>query len=244
MARSKSPVRTGAWRSVFYPSSVFARECFLDEVAEATGKDPLALRLELLSFPNPVTTRRGSTIDNRTRLKEVVTLAADRAGWSKPLPNYGAGRRVGRGIACNEYHRSTVLANVAEVSVGESGDLIVHRVTVVMDCGRVVNLSGVEAQIESGVVWALSTLFGAEITYVGGEVQQQSYADFPVLPLNRMPRIESHLVTSPLPPFGVGEQPVPAVIPAVLNAVFQATGQRIRRVPYDGLPPAAPNRSV
>ncbi|MEO8452545.1 MAG: molybdopterin cofactor-binding domain-containing protein [Gemmatimonadota bacterium] len=230
IARQRPPVRTGAWRSVFYPSSVMARECFLDEVAHATGKDPVALRLELLGTPNPVT-RQGVTIDNRSRLKAVVSLAAEKGGWGTPLPNVEPGRTAGRGVACNEYHRRTVVANVAEVSVGAAGDVIVHRIVCAMDCGRPVSLDGIEAQIEGGTMWALSTLLGREITFAAGRTEQKSFADFPVLRISQAPRVEAHIVPSTLPPFGVGEQPVPGAIPAVLNAIFAATGRRIRRVP-------------
>jgi isoquinoline 1-oxidoreductase beta subunit len=226
IARTVSPVRTGAWRSVFYPSSVLARECFLDEVGHSVGQDPVAFRLALLDHPNP-----GGRRDNRPRLRGVIRVAAERAGWSGPLPNVAAGRRVGRGIACNEYHRATVIATVAEVSVGPAGDLVVHRIVTAMDCGRPVNLDGIEAQIEGGTMWALSTLLGREITFAGGRPEQRNYDDFPVLRIDHAPKIEAHVLPSDLPPFGVGEQPVPVVIPAVLNAVFAATGRRIRRVP-------------
>jgi isoquinoline 1-oxidoreductase beta subunit len=233
IARLPSPVRTGAWRSVFYPSSVMARECFLDEVAQASGKDPIALRLELLAKPN-VITRGSSSRDNRARLRAVVSLAAERGGWGTALPDRGPGRRVGRGFACNEYHGATVIANVAEVSVGARGDVVVHRIVVAMECGRPVNLDGIEAQIEGGVTWALSTLFGKEITFAGGRTEQHDYQGFPVLRIDQVPRIEAHVVPSSLNPFGVGEQPVPAVIPAVLNAIFAATGRRIRQIPLNG----------
>jgi isoquinoline 1-oxidoreductase beta subunit len=233
LARQRSPVRTGAWRSVFYPSSVFARESFLDEIAHATGKDPLALRLALLAPPN-VVTRNGVSFDNRARLRRVLALAAEEGGWGTPLPDVGPGRRVGRGIACNEYHRRTVVANVAEVSVGPAGDVKVHRVVCAMDCGRPVNLSGIEAQIEGGVMWGLSTLMGREITFEGGRAMQTSFDAFPVIRMSGAPKVEAHIVPSSLPPWGVGEQPVPAVSPAVLNAVFAATGQRIRRLPLAG----------
>ncbi len=230
LARQLSPVRTGAWRAVFYPSSVFARESFLDELAHATGKDPLALRLALLETPN-IVTRRGVSFDNRARMRHVLSLAAEKGNWGMRLPDMGAGRRVGRGIACNEYHRRTVVAHVAEVSVGPAGDVTVHRIVCAMDCGRPVNMSGIEAQIEGGTMWGLSTLLGKEITFSGGRSMQRSFDEFPVLRMSGAPRIEAHIVPSTLPPWGVGEQPVPSVSPAVLNAVFAATGQRVRRLP-------------
>jgi len=217
-ARVASPVRTGAWRAVFYPSSVAARECFLDEIAVTTGKDPLALRLELLAGPR-MQQRRGGAVDNNARLRAVLQLAAEKGGWPTPRTEVSPDRRIALGIACNEYHRSTMVANVAEVSVGEAGDVIVHRVVCAMDCGRVVNLSGVEAQIEGGTIWALSTLLGREITFARGRIEQSNYDSFPVLRIDQVPRVESYLIPSELHPSGVGEQPVPAVIPAVLNAI-------------------------
>jgi isoquinoline 1-oxidoreductase beta subunit len=206
-----------------------ARECFVDEVAHAVGQDPVAFRLGLLARPDPIT-RGGVARDNRARLRAVIALAAERAGWGS-APAGGNGRRVGLGFACNEYHRATVVANVAEVSVGEEGDVVVHRIVVALECGQPVNLDGIEAQIEGGVTWALSTLFGQPITFAAGRPEQRSFEEFPVLRLRQVPRIECHVLPSTLPPFGVGEQPVPAVIPAVLNAVHAATGRRVRSVP-------------
>ncbi|MEP7345535.1 MAG: molybdopterin cofactor-binding domain-containing protein, partial [Gemmatimonadaceae bacterium] len=180
--------------------------------------------------PN-VVTRRGISFDNRARLRHVLRLAAEKGGWGTPLPDYGSGRRVGRGMACNVYHQRTVVANLAEVSVGPAGDVKVHRIICAMDCGRPVNLSGIEAQIEGGTMWALSTLLGKEITFDAGRTMQKSFEEFPILRMSEAPRVEAHVVASTLPPFGVGEQPVPAVSPAVFNAVFAATGQRVRRIP-------------
>jgi isoquinoline 1-oxidoreductase beta subunit len=188
------------------------------------------MRLSLLNTPDVIKREWGSR-DNHARMREVLRLAADGAGWAKKAPNVPEGRVAGVGLACNEYHRATVVATIAEVSVGTDGDVAVHRVVCAMDCGRPVNLSGIEAQIEGGVMWALSTLFGREITFANGRVQQQTFEAFPVLRMERAPIVEAHVMPSTLPPFGVGEQPVPTVIPAVLNAVFAATGKRIRRVP-------------
>src|SRR5262249_42941806 len=140
----ESPVRTGAWRSVFYPANVFARECFLDEIASATGRDPVALRREPLTAGGPGGAARPSKL-HRSRLERVVTLAAEKAGWGTPLAT-PAGRSAGRGVACNVYHGRTCLAHVAEVSVGPSGDVRVHRVVTAADCGLVVNPLGLAGQ--------------------------------------------------------------------------------------------------
>jgi len=230
LAVLKSPVPTGAWRSVTYPAAVFARESFLDEIAHATGRDPLALRLALLPSPG-LYGAAGRELPNGDRLRAVLQLAADKSGWRRPLPVTRDGRRWGRGIACNAYHHRTMVAQVAEVSVGTQGDVRVHRVVCAVDCGQVINLLGVEGQFESGVAWALSAALNGSVTFERGRTQQSNFHDFPVLRCTEAPEVEVHVVPSDLRPFGVGEQPVPAVAPAVMNAVYAATGKRIRRLP-------------
>jgi isoquinoline 1-oxidoreductase beta subunit len=230
LALLKSPVPTGAWRAVSYPAAVFARESFLDEIAHDTGRDPLALRLALL--PSPGNVRAGQReLPNGDRLRRVLQLAADRAGWSRPFARERAGRRWGRGIACNGYHQRTMVAQVAEVSVGRAGDVRVHRVVCAVDCGQVINRLGLEGQFESGVLWALSAALKGQVTFTNGRADQGNFDTFPVMRMHEAPLVEVHVVDSDLPPFGVGEQPVPPVAPAVFNAVFAATGHRVRRTP-------------
>jgi isoquinoline 1-oxidoreductase beta subunit len=224
----ESPVRTGAWRSVFYPPNTFARESFLDELAHATRRDPLELRLAFL--PSGTSFPWATRTVSRDRLRAVVELAARKAGWGSPVPAR-AGRRVGRGLACNAYHGRTVIAQVAEVSVGAAGDVAVHRVVTAVDCGQVVNRAGLEGQIESGVLWGLTYALKSEATFAAGRVEQTTYTDFPVLRLSEAPEIEVHTVDAEGPPSGLGEQPVPCVAPAVANAIFAATGRRLRRLP-------------
>ncbi len=224
----ESPIHTGAWRAVYYPANVFARECFLDEVAAKAGKDPLALRLALLGGPSPFT--YGKRKVDRAGLARVLKVAAEKSGWDE-APAKREGRRSGRGLACNIYHGSTLIAQVADVSVGPKGDVRVHRVVTAVDCGQVVNLSGVEGQVESGVIWGLSYALKGEVTIAAGRVAQTSFADYPVLRLDEMPRLETYTVPGNPAPYGMGEMPVPCVAPAVVNAVAAATGKRVRRLP-------------
>ncbi|HEY2943785.1 MAG TPA: molybdopterin cofactor-binding domain-containing protein [Vicinamibacteria bacterium] len=219
-----SPVPSGPWRAVYSPSSTFARESFLDEVAHAAGRDPRRLRLDLLAGPSPVTIG-GLTID-RTRLRRVLETATAKAGWGEPLPK---GR--GRGLAANVYDGDTHVAMVAEVTVA-GGAVHVDRVVAAVDCGPFVNPLHIERQVESGVVWALATIFFGEITIAGGRVQQSSYGDYAVPRLRHMPVVETHILPATVvQPSGIGEAPVPPLAPAVLNAVFAATGRRVRRLP-------------
>jgi isoquinoline 1-oxidoreductase beta subunit len=226
----EAPVPTGSWRAVGYPATVFARESFLDEVALAAGVDPIALRLSVL--PSPGMMRVGTReLPNGDRLRGVLQLAAERSGWSQPFVRLRDGRRWGRGIACNAYHNQTMVAQVAEVSVGAAGDVRVHRVVSAVDCGLAVNPLGLEGQFESGVLWALSAALKSEMRFERGSAATSNFNDFPVMRMNESPAVEVHIVRNDLPPMGVGEQPVPAVAPAVMNAVFNATGHRVRDLP-------------
>jgi isoquinoline 1-oxidoreductase subunit beta len=218
-----SPVTSGPWRAVYSPPCTFARESFLDEMAHAAGKDPLQFRLELLE-PGKVV-QAGQLKLDQGRLRNVLRLAAEKAGWGKPLA-----KNWGRGIAANIYDGDTCLAYVAEVSV-EDGRVRVRRIVCAVDCGIVVNPSGVEAQIEGGIAFGLSTVLGGEITLKGGRVEQGTYRDYPVIRMDQMPVVEIHIVPSEASPTGMGEPPVPPVAPAVVNAIFAATGKRVRRLP-------------
>jgi isoquinoline 1-oxidoreductase beta subunit len=224
----ESPIHTGAWRAVYYPANVFARECFLDEIAEKAGKDPLALRLALLGGPSPFT--YGKRKVDRAGLARVLKVAAEKSGWGA-APARREGRRSGRGLACNIYDGGTLIAQVADVSVGGKGDVQVHRVVTAVDCGQVVNLSGVEGQVESGVIWGLSYALKGEITIAAGRVVETSFASYPVLRLDEMPKLETYTIPGTRPPDGMGEMPVPCVAPAVVNAIAAATGKRVRRLP-------------
>lgn len=204
-------VPVGWWRSVDYSRNVFAQECFMDEVAAAAGRDPVAFRLDLL--------------DGAPRLRRALEVAAERAGWGARLP---AGH--GRGVAVCAFGE-TMIAEVAEVTVAPDGRVRVLRVVCAIDCGTVINPSGVEAQVEGGVVFATSAALMEAVGFQDGGVRQTNFHDYPILSIRDVPRVEVHLVPSAEPPSGVGEPPVPPLAPAVANAVFAATGQRVRSLP-------------
>ncbi|MGH9748279.1 MAG: molybdopterin cofactor-binding domain-containing protein [Candidatus Acidiferrales bacterium] len=224
-----SPVPTGAWRAVEYPSRVFARESFFDEVASALAKDPLQLRIELLQ-PGNVVTLGGQEID-RSRMIKVLETARDKSGWAKPLV-HTRDRLFGRGLATNVYHADSYMAQVAEVSVARDfSGLRVHRIVCAVDCGLVINPAGLEGQVESGITWGLSATLHGKIDFREGRAVQGTYGDFRVMRMNEMPAVETHIVASDASSGGFGEHSVPPVAPAVANAVFAATGRRVRRLP-------------
>lgn len=198
------------WRSVGHSHSGFVMESLIDEMAHASKQDPLAYRRQLLK--------------DHPRHLAALNLAADKAGWSKPLP---AG--VFRGIAVHESFGSYV-AEVAEVSV-KQGEVKVHRVVVAIDCGLAVNPDGVKAQMESCVAFALGAALSSEVSFKEGQVVQSNFHDYQVLRMKDMPKVEVHIVPSTEKMGGVGEPGVPPLAPAVTNAIFAATGKRIRRLP-------------
>jgi len=203
-------IPTTYWRSVGFSQNTFFSESFLDELAAATGKDPLEYRRRLLA--------------KSARLSGVLELAAEKAGWGKPLP---AGHARGIAVVNNI---GSYNAQVAEVSV-DQGKLRVHRVVCAVDCGHVINPAGVEQQIQSGIVYGLSAAMKGEITIERGRVVQGNFNHYDVLRINEMPVVEVHIVPSKAAPGGIGEASTPSVIPAVTNAIFAATGKRIRKLP-------------
>lgn len=205
-----SAVPTGPWRSVGASNNAFAIECFIDELAYIAGRDPVAYRLALL--------------ENEPRHHAALELAARKAGWGAPL---GPGR--GRGAAVYRSFDS-VVAQVAEVSVS-SGAIRVERVVCAIDCGIAVTPDAVRAQLEGGIAFGLSAALHEDIRIDEGRVQQASLQDYPILTLAEMPEVEVHIVPSQAAPGGVGEPGVPVIAPAVANAVFALTGQRLRRLP-------------
>lgn len=207
----KSPVSTSPLRSVDHTHTGFATEVFLDEIAQASGQDPLALRRALLA-DNP-------------RLLNVVNIAAEKAGWGEELP---AGR--GRGIATH-FTMGSWAAHVADVSVGKDGQVKVERIICAADCGLAINPDVIEAQVNGGTVFGLSVAMNEAITLNEGRVEQSNFDDYRILRMAEMPKIEVHIVPSMETPTGVGELGVPPVAPAVTGAIFAATGKRIRTLP-------------
>lgn len=204
-------VPIGAWRSVGPSQNGFIVESFIDELAHLNKKDPYEYRRQLLS-KNP-------------RLKGVLELAATKAGWGTKLP---AGR--GRGIAAVEGFGSYV-AEVAEVSVDKNGEITVHRVVCAIDCGIYVNPDTIEAQIEGAIVYGLNAAIKGEIMIDKGRVQQSNFHNYPLLRISEMPKIEVHLMQNTEAPGGIGEPGLPPIAPAVCNAIFAATGKRMRKLP-------------
>lgn len=200
----------GPWRSVSHAYTAYAVECFVDELAAAMGQDPVVFRAEQMRDP---------------RLRAVLKLAADRAGWGKRQPK---GHHLG--IAAHTSFGSHV-AEVVELSVAHGVDIRVHRVTCVIDCGMVVNPDTVVAQMEGSIAWALTAALKGAITIRDGRVEQSNFHDYPVWHLEEMPAIDVHIVPSQAEPGGVGEPGVPPLAPALANAVFAATGRRIRHLP-------------
>ena len=199
------------WRSVGHSHNGFAVEAFFDELAHAGGKDPYELRRTLLA--------------KQPRMRAVLDLVAQKANWGKPLP---AGR--GRGIATH-FSFDSYVGQVAEVSVDKTGAVRVHRMVCAVDCGQVVNPDSVKAQMEGGIIFGLTAALKDEITLEGGRVQQRNFHDYPMLRINESPEIEVYIVPSTENPTGVGEPGVPPVAPAVANAIFAATGKRVRKLP-------------
>ena len=201
------------WRSVGHSQNIFFMEGFIDELAVAAKQDPYEFRRALLG--------------KQPRYKAVLEAAAEKAGWGKPLP---AG--VHRGIAVAQSFGSYV-AEVAEVSVAKDGTPKVHRVVAVVDCGRTVNPGIIRRQIEGAIVYGLSAALYGRITYQDGRVEQGNFNDYPVLRMSEMPPVEVHILPSTEAPGGIGEPGTPPIAPAVVNAIYAATGKRLRRLPID-----------
>jgi isoquinoline 1-oxidoreductase beta subunit len=223
---AESSVPRAWWRSVEHSTSGFVMESFIDELAAAAGQDPLAFRLKLIGGDRKIPqfgNEKEPPLDT-ARLKGVLQLAAEKAGWGNPLS-----KGQGRGIAAF-YSFNSYTAAVAEASV-QNGSVKVHRLVYAVDCGRPINPDGVRAQVESAAIYGLSAALHDAITISGGRVEQSNFHNYQMPRMNETPKMEVHVVMSNEKPTGIGEPGLPVVAPAMCNAVFAATGKRIRRLP-------------
>jgi isoquinoline 1-oxidoreductase beta subunit len=206
-------IPTAFWRSVGPSHNVFVTESFIDELAAAAKQDAVAYRRALL--------------DKSPRAKAVLDLAAEKAGWGQPLP-----QGVGRGVSV-QFAFATYMAQIAEVEVAKDGAVRVRRVVCAVDCGTVVNPDTVQAQIQSAIMFGITAALYGEITLKDGRVEQTNFDTYQMLRINEAPAIEVHIVQSFEPPGGMGEPGTSAIVPAVTNAIFAATGKRLRKLPID-----------
>jgi isoquinoline 1-oxidoreductase beta subunit len=213
-ARMEPPgIPTAFWRSVGPSHNVFVTESFMDELATAAKQDPLAYRLALL--------------DNNPRARGVLALAAEKAGWGAKLPD-----RAGRGIAL-QHAFASFMALVAEVEVAKDGTVRVKRVVGAVDCGIVVNPDTIRAQMQSAIMFGITAGLFGEITLKDGRVEQSNFDSYQILRINEAPEVEVHIIQNQETPGGMGEAGTSAIVPAVANAIFAATGKRLRKMPVD-----------
>ena len=206
-------IPTAFWRSVGPSHNVFVTESFMDELAAAAKQDPVAYRRALL--------------DKSPRAKAVLELAAEKAGWGQPLP-----QGFGRGVSL-QFVFATYMAQIAEVEVARDGTVRVHRVVCAVDCGIPVNPDTIKAQIQSAIMFGVTAALYGEITLKDGRVEQSNFHDYQILRMNEAPAVEVHIVQSRASPGGMGEAGTSAIVPAVTNGIFAATGKRLRKLPVD-----------
>ena len=212
--RAEPPgIPTAFWRSVGPSHNVFVTESFMDEMAAAAKQDPVAYRRALL--------------DKSPRARAVLDLAAEKAGWGQALPKGG-----GRGVSL-QFVFGSYMAQVAEVEVSKEGTVRVRRVICAIDCGTVVNPNTVQAQIQSGIIFGATAALYGEITLKNGRVEQTNFDSYQMIRMNEAPSIEVYVVKSSEPPGGMGETGTSAIVPAIANAIYAATGKRLRKMPVD-----------
>ncbi|MBO0321514.1 xanthine dehydrogenase family protein molybdopterin-binding subunit [Muricauda sp. CAU 1633] len=215
-----------SWRSVFAHPWALGLECFIDELAHLAKKDPIAYRIELLDKAEVVEQVMEPWVGDNLypkKLKETLEIVREKSNWGQ------VSEGIFQGVSGISYNTS-YCSQVIDLSV-EDGKVKVHKVTAVLNCGRVINPSQVESQIAGGIIWGLSAALKTQLTVVDGQVQQTNFDSYDLLRMNETPEIEVHLVDSNDEPSGAGEPGVPGVAPALLNAIFAATGERIRQIP-------------
>ena len=226
---SKLPagIPTGYWRAPGDNGNVWATQCFVDELAHAAGRDPVAFTLDMLStIPWPVAGGRGL---DPAKMTTVLKLATEKAGWGASRP-----RGEGMGFAITHTNNAYV-AIVADVSVSQEGKLAIKKLTAAVDCGTIINLSSAEAQVQGAMLDGISAAWFQKITIERGAAAQTNFDDYPMLRMNQAPPgVDVHFVKSIAPPTGLGEPGLPAAAPALCNAIFAATGKRVRTLPIVG----------
>jgi isoquinoline 1-oxidoreductase beta subunit len=222
----ESVVPRGQWRAIEDSSNVFVLEGFFDELVCAAGRDPLEARLSLLGEPRRMP-YWGGTYDTG-RLRRVLETAAAAAGWGRKPPE-----DVGRGIA-GSFANSAYVAHVVDVSLEDDGKARVRRVVSAVDCGRVVNPSGAAAQVEGSIVFGLTAALYGRITVAGGRVTESNFHDYPLMRIDEMPELDIRFIDSQAPPSGIGEGALPAIAPALTNAIYDLCGVRVRTLPLAG----------
>ncbi len=223
----ETAIPTGAWRAPGHTANAFAVQSFVDEIAHARGEDPVEFRLRLLGEDRELPyEQHGGPVFDTGRLKNVIRIAAKNSGWGKKLP-----KGQGRGIAAH-FTFGGYAAHVVDVEVDSKGDLKIRKVTSAVDCGRAINPNGVRAQAEGAINDGFSTALGQEITIDDGAVVQGNFDRYAMMRMaGAPPTIDVHVIRSETSPSGMGEIAIPPAAPALCNAIFAATGKRIRKLP-------------
>ncbi|MBN9554616.1 MAG: xanthine dehydrogenase family protein molybdopterin-binding subunit [Alphaproteobacteria bacterium] len=221
-------IPTGPWRAPGDNAQVFAQQSFLAEMAHASGRDHVQFLLDAVNRDVPELAPKDAKVNfNPARASGVIKLCAEKAGWGRKLPK-------GRGIGlawC--YSHAGHVAQAVELSVDDKKRITIHRVVVAADIGPVVDMAGAESQAQGASVDGFSTAMGLEIAIENGRIQQQNYNAYPILRIPFTPKVvEAHFIQSDYPPTGMGEPALPAMAPAVAHAIFAATGERLRSMPF------------